>query len=220
MSHSYEVQCGEGLWDRCLQQSHQVEGEWRLRSLDTHPLGCAGHNSLQIPKLFSPWDWCLWPSPEQGVLLMTIWRTQDWAEGINSVPTLKRVQHLEPGGFRTDVIPLMSWGLEVGLQILPSTEKAALVFCGLIFRCCIVLGMSVYVLSVHKRKWVWHLTTSPSAHYNKCGRGSTQFFHPWAAGKVQSYLVLPKPMILNKDILKIDASYPVGICYLHLLSLP
>lgn len=54
--------------------------------------------------------------------------------------------------FRTGTTPLMSWRLEERLQILPSTEEVACVSCGLIFRGCIVLGMSMYVLSVHERK--------------------------------------------------------------------
>lgn len=33
-----------------------------------------------------------------------------------------------------------------------------------------------------------------------------------AAEKLHSYLVSPKPMISNKDILKTDASYPLCIC--------
>lgn len=70
VSHSYEVQCGERtLRPMFFNRATMSKGEWRLRSLDTHPLGyvgtitafryqsCSVHETL-MPVTFS-WTGCL-----------------------------------------------------------------------------------------------------------------------------------------------------------------
>lgn len=69
---------------------------------------------------------------------------------------VRSMRQTEPGQSWLQDVPLVSWGSKKGMmgsKYWPHRGGCTTPFCGPVCSCCIVLDMSVCVLSVHKRKW-------------------------------------------------------------------